>query len=100
MCDITHSYVRHASFIRVTCLIHTRDMPHSYVQDDSNESSWSWIKTARELPEGNQPQSLWADCVLLDVRYLFRKKSPVYSAKEHYQRHRPPSPERVREWTA
>ena len=31
MCDTPHSYVWHASFIRVTCLIHTCDMPHSYV---------------------------------------------------------------------
>jgi len=29
--DVTHSYVWHASFICVTCLIHMCDMPHSYV---------------------------------------------------------------------
>jgi len=29
--DMPHSYVWHASFICVTCLIHTCDMPHSYV---------------------------------------------------------------------
>ena len=35
MCDMTHSYVRHDSFIRVTWLMHTCDMTHSYVWHDS-----------------------------------------------------------------
>jgi len=35
MCDMTHSYVWHDSFIRVTWLIHMCDMTHSYVWHDS-----------------------------------------------------------------
>ena len=35
MCDMTHSYLWHASFICVTWLIHISDMPHSYVWHDS-----------------------------------------------------------------
>ena len=35
MCDRTHSYVWHDSFICVTCLIHMRDKTHSYVWHDS-----------------------------------------------------------------
>ena len=31
MCDMTHSYVRHDSFICVPCLIHMCDMTHSYM---------------------------------------------------------------------
>jgi len=34
-CDMTHSYVWHDSFIRVTWLIRTCDMTHSYVWHDS-----------------------------------------------------------------
>jgi len=34
--NMTHSYVRHVSFIRVTWLIHTCDMTHSYVRRDSS----------------------------------------------------------------
>jgi len=30
-CDMPHSYLWHASFIRVTWLIHTCDMPYSYL---------------------------------------------------------------------
>ena len=35
ICDMTHSYVRHDSFILVTWLIHTWDMTHSYVRHAS-----------------------------------------------------------------
>ena len=35
MCDMTHSYVWHDSFICVTWLIHMCDMTHSYVVHDS-----------------------------------------------------------------
>jgi len=35
MCDMTHSYVWHDSFICVTWLIHMCDMTHSYVWHDS-----------------------------------------------------------------
>ena len=35
MCDMTHSYVRHDSFICVTWLTHMFDMTHSYVRHDS-----------------------------------------------------------------
>jgi len=35
MCDTTHSYVCHDSFICVTWPIHMRDMTHSYVWHDS-----------------------------------------------------------------
>jgi len=35
MCDMTHSYVWHDSFICVTWLIHMYDMAHSYVCHDS-----------------------------------------------------------------
>jgi len=35
MCDLTHSYVWHDSFICVTWLIHMCDMTHSYVRHDS-----------------------------------------------------------------
>ena len=35
MCDMTHSYAWHDSFICVTWLIHTCDMTHSYVWHDS-----------------------------------------------------------------
>jgi len=35
MCDITHSYVWHDSFVCVTWLIHMCDMTHSYVWHDS-----------------------------------------------------------------
>jgi len=35
MCDMTHSYVWHDSFICVTWLIHMCDMTHSYVSHDS-----------------------------------------------------------------
>ena len=35
MCDLTHSCVRHDSFICVTCLIHMCNMTHSYVWHDS-----------------------------------------------------------------
>jgi len=33
--DMTHQYVWHASFIRVTCLTHTYDMTHSYMWHNS-----------------------------------------------------------------
>jgi len=39
MCDKTHSYVWHDSFICVTWLIHMCDMTHSYVWHDSVRSS-------------------------------------------------------------
>ena len=35
MCDMTHSYVRHDSFICVTWLIHMCNMAHSYVWHNS-----------------------------------------------------------------
>jgi len=35
MCDMTHSYVGHDSFICVTWLIHMCDMTHSYVRLDA-----------------------------------------------------------------
>jgi len=35
MCDMTHSYVWHNSFMCVTWLIHMRDMTHLYVWQDS-----------------------------------------------------------------
>jgi len=34
-CDMTHSYVRHDSFICLPSLIHMCDMTHSYVRHDS-----------------------------------------------------------------
>ena len=36
VCDMTHSYVWHDSFINVTWLIHKCDMTHSYVWQDSS----------------------------------------------------------------
>ena len=35
ICDMTHSYIRHDSFIYVTRLIHICDMTHSYMWHDS-----------------------------------------------------------------
>jgi len=35
MCDMTHSYVCHNAFLRVTWRTHMCDMPHSYVWHDS-----------------------------------------------------------------
>ena len=44
MCDMTHSYVRHDSFICVTWLIHVCDMTHSYVWHDSSfEMCVTWL---------------------------------------------------------
>jgi len=40
MCDMTHSYVWHDSFICVTWLIHMCDMTHSYVWHASFISVW------------------------------------------------------------
>jgi len=47
MCDMTHSYVWHDSFICVTWLIHMCDMTHSYVWHDS----WRYVTIRRESTE-------------------------------------------------
>jgi len=44
MCDLTHSYVRHDSFIRATWLIHTCDMTHSYVPHDVCDMTHSYVR--------------------------------------------------------
>ena len=76
-CDMTHSYLRHDSFIRATWLIHTCDMTHSYVQHDSftgftcgaransrSEGSWRNIFGRHHRCQMNESQTLWVtNCV-------------------------------------
>ena len=48
MCDMPHSYTRHASFTCATCLIHMRDTPHPHVRDEHNRA-YDTSKLYRDL---------------------------------------------------
>ena len=57
MCDMTHSYVWHDSFICVTWLIHTCDMTHSYVWHESlMTDSYVWVMSHKQRVQRYQSQ--------------------------------------------
>ena len=79
-CDMTHSYVWHDSFTCVTWLIHMCDMTHSYVWHDS------FVRVTCLIHMCDMIHShVWRDCLIADkaqsaitrCHWLFKKESWV-----------------------
>ena len=98
-CDMTHSYVRHDSFMsHVTWLIHKCDVTHSYARRDS----FVRVIDISRIPVTEQVDKLWLashslsivihesrrtyECVTSNIWMWHSRKSPATYTKEWHKR--------------
>ena len=92
-CEITHSYMRHDSFICVTwlihmcvtLLIHICDMTHSYVWHDSFRRVWRVSLISLQISDRRQSSRTMTagndtNCKHLWLQVIFRKRATNYRA--------------------